>query len=311
MSISRRRFIHSTLATGILAPFVTQSLISCTTPKTAQFGIQLWTVKEELAKDVKGTLKKLSEYGYTQIESFTGDKGIFWGMAAKDFQAYLNDLGMKMVSSHINPEFTVDPSTEDEFKKLVDDCASIGVTHLFNPYPEPQSSSEDWRKIAQGLNRQGKITDAKGLKIGYHNHHQEFMVTPEGDLPYTILVKETDPDSVQFELDLYWAVKAGQDPEKWFRDNPGRFTFVHLKDLYKPEKIKSLEADSTEARSEVWPVGASTFLGNGQINFAQIIKTGKEFGLTHFIVEQERFDDSTILDDSKKNAEYMKKLLGA
>ncbi len=309
MSISRRRFLHSTLATGFLAPFVSQSLISCNTSKSTPFGIQLWTVKEELAKDLKGTLKKLSEFGYTQIESFTGDKGIFWGMTAKDFQAYLNDLGMKMVASHINPKFTTDTTTEEEFKKLVDECASIGVTHLFNPYPEPQSSSDHWRTIAQGLNRQGKITDEKGLKIGYHNHHQEFMVTPEGDLPYTILVKETNPDLVEFELDLYWAIKAGQDPEKWFRENPGRFTFVHLKDLYKPEKIKELEADSTEYRDEVWPVGASTFLGNGQVNFGQIIKTGQEFGLSNFIVEQERFDHSTILEDCKKNAGYMQKLL--
>jgi sugar phosphate isomerase/epimerase len=309
MNISRRSFLKSSIATGAAAPFISTSLLSCNTPTATPFGIQLWTVKELLAEDLKGTLKKLSEFGYTQIESFTGDKGIFWGMSPKDFQSFLNDLGMKMIASHIDPKYTVDLSTEDEFKKLVDDCAAIGVTHLFNPYPEPQHSSEDWKKIASGLNRQGKITEANGIKVGYHNHHQEFMMTPEGDLPYDILVKETDKDLVQFELDLYWAVKAGQSPEKWFQENPGRFTYIHLKDLYKPEKIEALEADSTEVRDEIWPVGASTFLGNGQVNFADIIKTGKEYGLTHYIVEQERFDNSTILDDCRKNAEFMKNLL--
>ncbi|MBX2952995.1 MAG: sugar phosphate isomerase/epimerase [Leadbetterella sp.] len=310
MYLSRRKFLKTTGMSALAAPVLLNSLSSCSTGEkdTKPFGIQLWTVKEDMAKDPLAVLNLLSDYGYRQIESFTGDKGPFWGMPAKEFQKVLGDLGMKMVSSHVDPRFTIDPASEDDYKKLCDDCASIGVQHLFNPYPGPQGSSDDWKRLAEGLNRQGALSKAAGVKSGYHNHHQEFTVTPQGDLPYSILTGNTDPALVDFELDLYWAVKAGQDPQKWFRETSGRISFAHFKDLYPEEKVKELDA-SDEPRTEEWPVGASTFLGNGRIDFAAILKTGKEHGLQYCIVEQERFDGSTALDDSRKDAEYMKKLL--
>lgn len=310
MYLSRRKFLKATGVSAISAPVLLNSLGSCTGSEqdTRPFGIQLWTVKEDMAKDPLAVLNFLSDYGYRQIESFTGEKGIFWGMSAQEFQKVLADLGMEMVSSHVDPRFTTDPALEDDYKKLCDECASVGARHVFNPYPGPQSTSDDWKRLAEGLNRQGALSQAAGVKSGYHNHHQEFAVTPQGDLPYAILMGNTDPALVDFELDLYWAVKAGQDPQKWFREHPGRFTFAHFKDLYKAEKVQELEA-SDEPRTEEWPVGASTFLGNGQIDFAAILKTGKETGLKYCIVEQERFDGSTPLDDSRKDAAYMKKLL--
>lgn len=308
MYLSRRKFLKASGVSALAGPMLLSNLTSCKQDQSKPFGIQLWTVKEDMAKDPLATLNFLSDDGYKQIESFTGEKGIFWGMTPAEFQKVLSDLGMEMVSSHIDPRFTIDPASEDDFKKLCDECASIGVKHVFNPYPGPQSSSDDWKRLAEGLNRQGKIAKAAGLKSGYHNHHQEFTVTPQGDLPYAILTGNTDPALVDFELDLYWAVKAGQDPEKWFREHSGRFSFAHFKDLYKEEKVRELDA-SDEPRTEEWPVGASTFLGNGRIDFASILKTGKENGLKYFIVEQERFDGSTALDDSKKDADYMKKLL--
>lgn len=308
MYLSRRKFLKASGVSALAAPALFANLTSCKQPGPKPFGIQLWTVKEDMANDPIATLNALSGYGYRQIESFTGEKGLFWGMTPTEFHNILADLGMEMVSSHVDPRFTIDPASEDDFKKLCDDCASIGVKHIFNPYPGPQASTDHWKRLAEGLNRQGQISKAAGVKSGYHNHHQEFTLTPEGDLPYAVLVENTDPAGVDFELDLYWAVKAGQDPEKWFREHPGRFSFAHFKDLYKAEKIQELEA-SDEPRTEEWPVGASTFLGNGQIDFAAILKTGQEAGLQYYLVEQERFDGSTPLEDSRKDAQYMKKLL--
>lgn len=310
MHLSRRNFLKTGAISALSAPALLHSLNSCTTGEqgTRPFGIQLWTVKEDMAKDPVATLNFLSDSGYRQIESFTGEKGIFWGMSPKDFNQLLTDLGMEMVSSHVDPRFTTERALENDYQKLCDECSSAGAGHVFNPYPGPQKTSDDWKRLAEGLNRQGAVSKASGVKSGYHNHHQEFTVTPQGDLPYAILVDNTDPSLVDFELDLYWAVKAGQDPEKWFREHPGRFSFAHFKDLYKADKIQELEA-SDEPRTEEWPVGASTFLGNGQIDFAAILKTGREKGLTYCIVEQERFDGSTALDDSRKDAAYMKKLL--
>ena len=308
MYLSRRNFLKASGVSALAAPALLSGLSSCRKPDSVPFGIQLWTVKEDMAKDPLATLKALSGYGYRQIESFTGAMGPFWGMTPAEMQKVLNDLGMEMISSHVDPRFTIDPASGDDYRKLCDEAAAIGVKYFFNPYPGPQASSEHWKKLAEGLNRQGGISKAAGIKSGYHNHHQEFRVTPEGDLPYALLVENTDPALVDFELDLYWAIKAGQDPEEWFRNHSGRFSFAHFKDLYKPEKIQELE-ESDEPRSEEWPVGASTFLGNGQINFDALLKTGKENGLKYYIVEQERFDGSTPLEESRKDAEYMKKLM--
>jgi sugar phosphate isomerase/epimerase len=112
---------------------------------------------------------------------------------------------------------------------------------------------------------------------------------------------------VSFELDLYWVVKAGQDPEKWLTDYENRFKLVHVKDLYKEDRLKEIE--STEKNEDpFWPLGASTTLGNGRIDFGKVLKTAKDKGVEFFIVEQERFDNSTPLKDIKTDADFMKKL---
>ncbi len=96
--------------------------------KLKDYGIQLWTVRDDMAKDQKGTLKLLSEYGYSLIESFQHDKlGVFWGMKKEEYKDYLSSLNMKMVSTHTNPQYALDSKLEDEFKKIVDDASAIGV----------------------------------------------------------------------------------------------------------------------------------------------------------------------------------------
>ena len=312
MSFTRRNFLKTIGLSSVIAPTLANTLSSCSSSKSqahSPFGIQLWTVKEDMAKDKMGTLKYLSDCGYQLVESFTGGEGPFWGMKAKDFEKVLADLGMKILSSHIDPKFTIDPTTEDAFKQLVNDAASIGMTHLINPYPGVQSGSEDWKKIATGLNRQGQICKDAGIKMGYHNHNQEFKPTPEGDVPYSVLLKETSAELVDFELDLYWAVWARQDPKKLFTDNSGRITFAHIKDLSQQERVQQIIDDPNEPRSEEWDVQASTVLGTGQIDFKDILAVGYKNGLQTLIVEQERFDNSTPLEDAKKDAEYMKTIL--
>lgn len=310
MQINRRNFLKTIGISSLAVPAIASSLSSCKPIVShSPFGIQLWTVKEDMAKDKIATLQLLSDYGYEIIESFTGEEGLFWGMKPKDFQILLDDLGMKLLSSHIDPKFTVEKDSEDEFKQLVEDAASIEMTHLFNPYPGLQEDSADWYMIAEGLNRQGEICKAAGLTMGYHNHNHEFILTPDGDLPFDILLKNTNPDLVEFELDMYWAVWAKQDPISLFNNNPNRITFAHFKDLYGPEKVQQLLDDPNEIRTEEWAVQASTVLGTGQIDFEEILNVGSKNGLQTLIVEQERFDGSSPLEDAKKNAEFMKNLL--
>ncbi len=269
------------------------------------FGIQLWTVKEDMAKDPKATLKALADYGYKQIESCDTGKGIFWGMPAADFKKYIDDLGISMVSSHCNPDFTTKVETADAFKKLCDEAALVGVKYLLNPFPgENVKTSDDFKKIADGLNRQGEITKAAGLRTGYHNHHFEFLPLADGGIGEELLLQNTNPELVDFELDLYWNVKAGQNPADWFSKYNNRFKLVHVKDLYKAEKVA--EIDAKEKAIGFWPAGASTELGKGRINFPQVLADAKKAGVSYFIVEQERFDGSTPLASAKIDADYMK-----
>jgi sugar phosphate isomerase/epimerase len=322
MNLNRRNFL---VKAGYFAatPLLINELLACrsksssgTTDSTSvaksisgtgieTYGIQLWTVKEDMAKDAKATLKAIASYGYKQVESCDTGKGIFWGMTAAEFKKYQDELGIQMVSSHCNPEFTVNKSKEDEFKKLVDDAALVGVKYLLNPFPgENIKTSDDFKKIAEGLNRQGEITKAAGLRTGYHNHHFEFLPLADGGIGEEILLNNTDAGLVDFELDLYWNVKAGQDPLTWFSKYANRFKLVHVKDLYNKEKVA--EIDAKEKATGFWPAGASTELGKGSIDFPKLLNAAQRAGVQYFIVEQERFDGSNPLNSAKLDAEYMK-----
>ncbi len=316
--MKRRKFIMTAGALGV-SPFLVQSILSCTnTNKNTdtstvenegleEFGLQLWTVKEDMAKDLKGTLMQVAKAGYSYVESFSGEQGPFWGLRATEFKGLLDELDLKIYASHIDSKYTTDSSTENEFLSLVKDAASIGIKYLSNPFPGEIATKEEWMAVASGLNRQGKICSENGIRFGYHNHHFEFEPLEDGTLPYDILLQNTDPALVDFELDLYWVVKAGQDPDKWLNEHGKRIKLCHVKDLHKEEKIT--EIDEKEGPAEgFWPLGYSCVLGTGQINYPQVLKTAKETGVEYFIVEQERFDNSTPLQDIVKDAEYMKNL---
>jgi sugar phosphate isomerase/epimerase len=321
MIINRRNFLEKA---GYFAatPLLFNQLMACTgkansesTDSTAKassieklgietYGIQLWTIKEDMEKDAKATLKTIASYGYKQIESCDTGKGIFWGMTADEFKKYQEDLGIQMVSSHCSPDFTLKKEKEDEFKKLVEGAAKVGVKYLINPFPGEFTKTDEFKKVAEGLNRIGEISKAGGVRTAYHNHHMEFLPLADKGIAEEILLANTDAELVDFELDLYWIVKAGQNPEEWFKKYNNRFKLVHIKDLYSNEKIAEIEAK--EKPTGFWPAGASTELGKGVINFPQILKTAKANGVEYFIVEQERFDNSTPLDSAKLDAYYMK-----
>ncbi len=321
MNLNRRNFIHKA---GIFAatPLVFSELLACKGKASAEnadslstinpsntkglevFGIQLWTVKEDMAKDPKGTLKALADYGFKQIESCDVGKGIFWGLTASEFKAHIESLGMSIVSSHCNPEFTVKKEKENEFKKLVDEAASVDIKYLINPFPGELKTADEYKKVAEGLNRIGEITKAVGIRTAYHNHHMEYLPLADKQIGEEILLSNTNSDLVDFEMDLYWVVKAGQDPEAWLKKHNNRFKLVHIKDLYSAEKIAEIEAK--EKVTGFWPAQGSTELGKGRINFPQILATAAQNGVEYFIAEQERFDNSTPLNSAKIDAEYLK-----
>ena len=329
MKVNRRNFLRQT---GLIAatPLIVNQLWSCTPsskteekttdstatssiisePSVKDFGLQLWTVQKEMALDPKGTLKALASYGYKQIESFQGEKGVFWGMTAKEFKTYMDELGMNIISTHCNPEYTMKKETEKEFGKLVDDAASIGMKYLINPFLGSLKTADEWKKAAEGLNRQGEMAAKAGLRVAYHNHNFEFKKFADGTMPEVILLEGTDPKLVDFEMDIFWVVKAGENPEEWLKKYNNRFKLCHIKDLYKDEKVAELQKNKNEVMI-LDDVSASCDLGTGKIDFAKILSTSKANGIEYFIVEQERFDNTTPLKAVEADANYMKKLVFA
>ncbi len=320
MNYNRRKFIRQASLAATL-PFAFQQLSSCKSenkttdsPETEtgfsinQYGIQLWTVKDQMAIDPKVTLKNIAAYGYKQVESFGGENGIFWGMSPAEFKKYLDELNLTAISSHCNPAYTIDTKLTDEFRKLAEDAAAVGMKYLINPFPEPINTYDEWMQVAEGLNKQGKICQEFGLKAGYHNHHGEFMKVSDDQIPLKLLLDNTDAQLVDFEMDIYWVVKAKEDPISWLSQHPGRFKLCHVKDLHKPERIAEIERTET-LEDDFWPHATSCELGTGQINFDEILPEAKKLGVGEFIVEQERFDGSTSMQDAEKDAKFMNKYL--
>lgn len=249
------------------------------------FGIQLWSVKEDMVADAKGTLAKLGSYGYTQIESFDGEQGIFWGMKPAEFKNYLSDNGLAFKASHV--DFRTD------FEKKLEGAVEAGAHYLIAPWLGPQKSIDDFRRYAEQFNKLGEACKKSGLRFAYHNHDYSF-VELEGEIPQNVMMDETQADLVDFEMDIYWVVTAGEDPVKWMKDYKNRFTLSHVKDRKKgttlDEKMVSVQ------------------LGTGSIDYGRLLSEAQATGMQYYFVEQEAFEGTTPMESAKANAAFMKKI---
>ena len=285
MNYKRRDFLKLTggiALTGLAGKEILSTFLN-DEMKIKEFGLQLYTLRDDMPKDAKGVLKQVAGAGYKLIESYEGPKGMFWGMSNTDFKKYMDDLGMKIVSSHTD--------INKDFQKKVNDAAAIGMKYLICPSVEAQNTANDYKKLAAQFNQCGVICKKAGIKFAYHNHDHDFK-TIEGQIAQDIYMQNTDAALVDFEMDIYWVVTAKQDPETWLKKYSHRFKFCHIKDRIKG----ATERDS------------SCDLGDGSIDFSKILKTAKANGMQYYIVEQERYDNTTPLKAIVTDAEYMKKL---
>lgn len=281
MSNSRRSFLRGAALTSVALSMPFKNELMAMAAKKHQFGIQLWTVKQALAKDVVGTLQQLGANGYNHVESFEGPKGIFWGLKNTEFKKVLTDNGMTMHSAHSNN--TVD------FERKAAEAAEIGMKHLICPYKGPQKTMDDYKKFIDEFNTAGAIAKKHGIRFAYHNHDYTFKPM-DGVMPQDVIMKGTDADLVDFEMDIYWVVAAGIDPIEYFNKYPNRFRLAHVKDQTKNA------AGSIE----------SCVIGKGTIDFKKILAAGQKKGLNTFIVEQEAYTGTTEMGCAKDNADYMK-----
>lgn len=291
MNYQRRDFLKlsATIGAGLALGPVTGGLAGCSPVAKAQsdinknFGLQLYSLRDDLPKDPKGVLRQVASFGYKQLEGYEGPKGLYWGMSNTEFKSFLDGLGMTMVSSHCN--------INQDFERKAAEAAAIGMKYLIAPYLGPQKSIDDFKRAADTFNQRGEVCRKNGIRFAYHNHDYSFKPL-DGLVPQDVMMQGTNKDTVDFEMDIYWVVNAGENPEAWLQKYPDRFKLCHVKDRQKGvgETTKNV----------------SVVLGTGSINFPQILKTAAQKGVKYFIVEQEAYEGTTPLSAAREDATYMK-----
>jgi sugar phosphate isomerase/epimerase len=280
---TRRKFLKATgmLATGVLAG--ANAARAWSGNRIQPFGLQLYSLRDDLPKDPKGVLKQVAAMGYKQVESFEGSQGMFWGMTHTDFKKYMDDLGMNIVSSHCN--------INTDFEKKAAQAAEIGMKHLICPWIGPQKTLDEYKKFAEKFNACGDVCKKNGIRFAYHNHGYTFQLI-DSKMPQETLILNTNPDTVDYQMDIYWVVTPGADPLAWLEKYPNRFVSCHVKD-----RMKNASSDD-----------ASCDLGTGVIDLKLVLQTAKRNGMKYYIVEQENYPNSTALKSVAVDAEWMKKL---
>jgi len=293
--VSRRSFL---VAAGAgLAAGTLMSRMAIAQQGHIPLGIQLWTVKDEAARDLEGTLRKVYAAGFREIE-FAG----FYGKSAAEIGKLMKDIGFSLVSMHANAgdiskkgaEIIADAKTLG-LKYVV--CSSPGVTPEKEklPWEERMKSVDlkDWKWNADLFNKFGKQVSDAGMTFGYHNHSAEFRKF-EGQTAFDYLFANTDAKHVKIELDIGWVVVAQHDPIALLNQYKDRVIALHVKD------VARRGADGKEP--------ASVALGEGVVDWKKVIGTAKANGTRAFFYEQEAPYTRPVLESVKISGDYLKKL---
>jgi len=315
-SVSRRLILGAASA-GIIANATrgwTAQATSFFDRNHLPIGIQLYTMGDLAQKDPQGTLKALSSIGYRSVE-LAG----FLGLSPHALRSALDQAGLICRSAHISPQARgAEPSLSGDLGQLAENAHTLGIEYLIAPSPllpahasqQPGESggafftragksmtADDWRTTAGFLNSVGKRLKADGLKLGYHNHNFELAPLSAGT-GLDILLRETDPELVCFELDVGWAAAAGVDPLQLLQAHPGRFRLMHIKDIKADTRPNTaLEMDPTE-------------VGSGVIPWPRVLPEALKAGVREFYVEQEPPFALPRLDSVRKSFQYLSSLAG-
>jgi sugar phosphate isomerase/epimerase len=291
---TRRSFIKTTFAASA-ALIIKPAFFNF---NHSYIGLQLYTVRNAMQKDPAGTLAKVAQIGYNSVEgaTYTGTEN-FYGMDAKSFADLLKKNGLIMPSSHYRLGEDKENGKDmmgtilHDWNKAVDDAKAVGVKYMVCAWlsPTERGNIDHYKKLADYLNTGGETCKKAGIQLCYHNHDFEF-IEDNNQLPYDVLLNNTDKDLVKFEVDLYWITKAGHDPIALFKAHSGRFPLWHVKDM-----------DKT-------PQHSFTEVGNGTIDFKNIFKYADTAGLKYFFVEQDTTPGDPF-DSITKSIAYIKKNL--
>jgi sugar phosphate isomerase/epimerase len=213
-TMNRRKFLgQSALATaGIM---VMPKLMFAKTNQ--KYGLQLYSLREQLPKDVKGIIAKVAAAGYKQVETFGYSKEHgFWGLSAEEFKKLLRTNGLTTPSGHYGMDLFLKSGNINEIDDAIEAAKILEQDYVTIPYISPnlRQNANDIKSLVNWVNIAAKRVQNAGLKLGYHNHNFEFEPV-EGLMLMDELLKNTDPDLVDFEMDVYWVIRAGNDPVQW------------------------------------------------------------------------------------------------
>jgi sugar phosphate isomerase/epimerase len=284
---TRRDFLRISGAGALGALAFSEYSFKAADPKSFGIGLQLYTIRDAMDKDLEGSLKKVADMGYKYLELAKYADGKFYGMEPKEFKKVVSDLGMVILSSHTQVE--AQGITLENAKKMTEDHAKLGVKYCVQPWvvEEARKTVASFQKMAADWNKVGEIMKSSGIQFGYHNHNFEFGKV-EGKVPYfDIFLAELDKDLVTMELDLFWVTKAGQNPVEIFKKYPGRFQLFHMKDMF----TKQDPFYTTTGVTDFAPVGT------GLINFKEILASKDIAGMKYMFVEQDQSREGKPFDD--------------
>jgi sugar phosphate isomerase/epimerase len=286
MTIDRRTFLGQ-MAMSTLIPAVGRAADQ----RIERLGLQLYTVRTEMAKDFEGTLAKVAAAGYQEVE-FAG----YFDQDPKKVRAILDRHKLTAPSAHIDY-----PTVETKLDQAIESARVVGHRFLVNPWidEEMRKQPDIWARVAATFNKAGDTCRKAGIQFAYHNHHFEF-VPVNGVMPFDLLLKECDPNLVKMELDLCWITVAQKDPLTYFQRYPGRFPLVHVKGLKKvPEGQAPVPFD--QAIPNITEVGTSDV-----IDWKRVFAKSSQAGIRHYFVEHDQ--PASPFDSVRTSAAYLHQL---
>lgn len=266
-----KKLLTSTALKKLILPLLIVGMFTANAQQKVG-GLALYTVRDNMGADAKATLKAVADAGYKNIEAAGYRDGKFYNMTPEEFSKLLKEVGLKPISTHQGGV------TLENADTMIADVKAAGFKYFVIPVP-PMGLRGDYKQLATVLSTLGEKCHKAGLKLLYHNHAFEFEKGDDGVVTYDYLLENTNPKYVNFQMDLYWVTKADKDPVAYFNKYPGRFIMWHVKDM--------------DDQGRFAPVG------NGQINFSEILAQKKLSGMKYYMVEQDKTFDMTPLEAIK------------